>query len=82
MISQEEDGWLIWLVFQETKYEWNFEAEIFEAIDFPVRFKLSTYLNHKGYLEDQDVSNASRKYGGNKYDQPNINTIKRNEFDA
>jgi hypothetical protein len=57
---------LVWLVFQENKYEWNFESNCFEAIEFPIKFRLSTYLNYKGFQEDVEVANSTRKYGANQ----------------
>ncbi|ODM96004.1 Manganese-transporting ATPase 13A1 [Orchesella cincta] len=64
--SKENDKIVVWIVFQELKYEWDFETKSFQAIRFPVRHMLKTYLNHKGYADDVEITNSSRKYGGNR----------------
>lgn len=64
---QEDDKWIIWIVFQDLKYEWDFDSKSFQGIEFPVRHMLKSYLNHKGFMDDGEISNANRKFGKNRY---------------
>ena len=57
---------MISFVFQESKYEYNYEKHVFEALEFPTNLNLKTYLNHKGYQDDDEANQAQRKFGPNK----------------
>ncbi|CAG7836288.1 unnamed protein product [Allacma fusca] len=64
---KDSDGQIrIWIVFQESKYEWDSETGSFQPLGFPVKQLLKTYLNHKGYQDDAETLQASRKYPANK----------------
>ena len=56
----------ICFIFQECKYEWIPENKSFQAIEFPTRHMLATYLNYKGHQDDDDVARVQKKFGPNK----------------
>jgi len=68
MSNQGEPGEkkMISFVFQECKYEYNYENCTFEAVTFPTNWNLKSYLQHKGYQDDEETSLAERKFGSNK----------------
>ena len=58
---------VISFIFQESKYEYDYESNCFQVIEFPTKLRLKTYLNHKGYQDDEESNLATRKYGPNRY---------------
>lgn len=64
--AEDESPPRICFLFQECKYEWDSECKSFQAIEFPTKKRLGTYLNHKGFQEDEETTLALKKYGPNR----------------
>eukprot|EP00795_Rhopilema_esculentum_P010920 gene10920-19754_t len=60
-------GKVIWFEFQKLKYAYDKEEKKeFLQVDFPVDHSLKFYQEAKGYIEEDDVLIANRKYGFNR----------------
>ena len=56
----------IWFVFQKMKYTYDGEEKkIFVPVDFPCDLHLKSYMEWKGYEEEEQLKAAERKYGKN-----------------
>jgi manganese-transporting P-type ATPase len=65
-ILQEGDERVPWFYFQKTKYVWDSNKKQFQGLEFPINCDCNSYMEWKGYKEDQDVLTAETKYGKNQ----------------
>jgi manganese-transporting P-type ATPase len=65
-IPQEGDERVPWFYFQKTKYVWDSNKKQFQGLEFPINRDFNSYMEWKGYKEDQDVLTAETKYGKNQ----------------
>ncbi|XP_060516984.1 endoplasmic reticulum transmembrane helix translocase [Cylas formicarius] len=64
-IKQHNDDWLIWFIFQQTKYIWDPDKKMFRGVEFPVNRSFMEYMSCKGFQEEDDVKEAELLYGKN-----------------
>ena len=56
----------VWFVFQKMKYTYDSEEKKnFVPVNFPCDLHLKTYMEWKGYEEEEQLKAAERKYGKN-----------------
>ncbi|XP_064457575.1 endoplasmic reticulum transmembrane helix translocase-like [Ornithodoros turicata] len=56
----------VWIIFQKTKYFYNFDRKCFQGIQFPTEMPLREYQDWKGYGDDDEAVDAERRYGKNE----------------
>ena len=57
----------IWFVFQKMTYTYDSEEKkTFLPVDFPCDLHLKSYMDWKGYEEEDQLKAAERKYGKNR----------------
>ena len=57
----------IWCIFQKLKYIWSDEEGVFKGLEFPTSETFSTYLNAKGFEDEESLAERRRVFGDNKY---------------
>ena len=63
---QDQGELSLWFMFQKTKYLFDgVEKKQFVAVSFPVSESVQTYLDWKGYQDDEEVKHAENKFGKN-----------------
>ncbi|XP_065830275.1 endoplasmic reticulum transmembrane helix translocase-like isoform X2 [Oscarella lobularis] len=59
----------IWFEFQKMKYVYDAEEKKrFEPVDFPTRRTMREYVESRGYENDEQIEEASKKFGKNRLD--------------
>ncbi|XKL67641.1 hypothetical protein PGB90_003132 [Kerria lacca] len=61
------DG-VVWFVFQKTKYIWCPDKKTFCSLEFPISNSFGEYLRWKGYIGEEELFEATQKYGFNILD--------------
>ena len=57
----------IWFEFQKMKYVYDAEEKKrFEPVDFPTRLTMREYVESRGYENDEQIEEASKKFGKNR----------------
>ena len=64
---QDNEEALVWFLFQEVKYKYDWDKKRFLPIQFPVDCSAAFYTGSKGLSDTAELNRAKRKYGSNKY---------------
>ena len=65
---QTDKGISYWFEFQKTVFIYDAnEKKTFSEVVYPTNWELSKYMEWKGYQEDQDIKNAEKHYGKNRF---------------
>lgn len=66
VILQDKGEQSLWFMFQKTKYLYDGEEKkTFVSVEFPVAESVQTYLDWKGYQDDEEIRHAENKFGKN-----------------
>jgi len=58
----------LWFSFQKLKYVWDSDKKVFRRVQFPTDMSLRTYMDCKGWGEEQEVRDKTLLYGNNAVD--------------